>query len=93
MTKTSTLSNARSDGGVFALLEFGNKVGMAIGTSGMGIVLGVLGFSANMPQTPGVLWGINALMFIAPGVLAILIGLLFLRYRLDRTILHAKDRS
>ena len=32
---------------------------MAIGTSGMGIVLGVLGFSANMPQTPGVLWGIN----------------------------------
>lgn len=87
------LSGARSDGGVFALLEFGNKVGMAIGTSGMGIVLGVLGFSANMPQTPGVLWGINALMFIAPGVLAILIGLLFLRYRLDRTILHAKDRS
>ncbi len=87
------LSGARSDGGVFALLEFGNKVGMAIGTSGMGIVLGVLGFSANMPQTPGVLWGINALMFIAPGVLAILIGLLFLRYRLDRTILHANDRS
>ena len=82
------LSGARSDGGVFALLEFGNKVGMAIGTSGMGIILGVLGFSANMPQTPGVLWGINALMFIAPGVLAILIGLLFLRYRLDRTVLH-----
>lgn len=87
------LTGARSDGGVFALLEFGNKVGMAIGTSGMGLMLGALGFSANMPQTPGVLWGINAIMFIMPGVLSILIGLLFLRYRLDRTILHANDQN
>jgi len=85
------LTGARSDGGVFALLEFGNKVGMAIGTSGMGLVLGALGFSANMPQTTGVMWGINSLMFMAPGVLSILIGLLFLRYRLDRTILHAEE--
>ncbi len=90
---TEYRSGARSDGGVFALLEFGNKVGMAIGTSGMGIVLGVLGFNANMPQTTGVLWGINALMFIAPGLLAILIGLLFLGYRLDRTTLHANDQN
>ena len=66
---------------------------MAIGTSGMGLMLGALGFSANMPQTPGVLWGINAIMFIMPGVLSILIGLLFLRYRLDRTTLHANDQN
>ena len=66
-------------------------VGMAIGTSGMGFVLAALGFSANMPQTPQVMWGINALMFIGPGVLSMGIGVLFLWYKLDRTVLHAGE--
>lgn len=87
------LTGVRNDGGVSATMDFANKVGMAIGTSGMGFVLAALGFSANMPQTPQVMMGINALMFIAPGILSILIGVLFLWYRLDRTVLHADEKG
>lgn len=87
------LTGVRNDGGVSATMDFANKVGMAIGTSGMGFVLAALGFSANIPQTPQVMMGINALMFIAPGILSILIGVLFLWYRLDRTVLHADEKG
>lgn len=87
------LTGVRNDGGISATLAFANKVGMAIGTSGMGFVLAALGFSANMAQTPQVMMGINSLMFIAPGVLSILIGVLFLWYKLDRTVLHAAERG
>ena len=85
------LSGVRNDGGISATLDFANKVGMAIGTSGMGFVLAALGFSANMPQTPEVMLGINALMFLAPGLLSMGIGALFLGYKLDRTVLHAGE--
>lgn len=84
-------NKTRNDGGVFTILEFGNKVGMALGTAGIGIALGMLGYSANMAQTPEVITGINVWMFIVPGVLSALIGLLFVRYKLTRTVLHAND--
>ncbi len=84
-------NKTRNDGGVFTILEFGNKVGMALGTSGIGVALGMLGYSANMVQTPEVITGISAWMFIVPGVLSALIGLLFIRYKLRRTVLHAND--
>lgn len=87
------LSGVRNDGGISATLDFANKVGMAIGTGGMGFVLAALGYSANMPQTPQVELGINALMFIIPGILSMGIGVLFLWYKLDRTTLHADQKG
>ena len=84
-------NHSRNDGGIFALLEFGNKVGMAIGTSGMGFILAMLGFTANTVQTPLVLTGINAMMFTVPGIISIIIGLLFTGYKLDRTVLRANQ--
>ena len=84
-------NHSRNDGGIFALLEFGNKVGMAIGTSGMGFILATLGFTANTAQTPLVLTGINAMMFTLPGIISIMIGVLFVSYKLDRTVLHVNQ--
>lgn len=84
-------NQSRNDSGIFALLEFGNKVGMAVGTSGMGFVLAALGFTANAVQTPFVLTGINVMMFTLPGIISIVIGLLFTGYKLDRTVLRANQ--
>ena len=84
-------NGTRNDGGIFALLEFGNKVGMALGTSGIGFVLSALGYTANMLQTGDVVVGINALMFVLPGIFSVLIGLMFVRYHLSRTHLHAGE--
>lgn len=84
-------NGTRNDGGIFALLEFGNKVGMALGTSGIGFVLSALGYTANMAQTGDVVVGINALMFVLPGIFSVLIGLMFVRYHLSRTHLHAGE--
>jgi len=79
----------RNDAAISGTLDFSNKVGMAIGTSGMGYVLAALNFTPNMAQTPAVMTGINSIMFIAPGVCCILIGIMFLGYNLSRTVLHA----
>lgn len=84
-------NHTRNDAGISALLEFGNKVGMAIGTSFMGFVLQALGYTANVRQSDGVVTGINSLMFIFPGVLAMTIGIMFIFYKLDRTHLHVAD--
>lgn len=84
-------NGTRNDGGIFALLEFANKVGMAFGTSGIGFVLAGLGYTANMAQSASVVSGIGTLMFTVPGIVSILIGLLFVRYRLTRTHLHARS--
>lgn len=86
-------NHTRNDGGITALLEFGNKIGMAVGTSFMGFVLQALGYTANVSQSQGVVTGINSLMFILPGILAILIGIMFIFYKLDRTHLHMTDNE
>lgn len=77
----------RNDGAISATLAFSNKVGMAIGTSGMGFLLTVLNYSPNMAQSANVVIGINVLMFVFPGVFAVLIGLLFTGYKLNSKII------
>lgn len=48
------LTGVRNDGGVSATMDFANKVGMAIGTSGMGFVLAGAGIQRQYtPNTPG----------------------------------------
>lgn len=84
-------NHTRNDAGITALLEFGNKIGMAVGTSIMGFVLQALGYTSNVSQSQSVVTGINSLMFILPGILAILIGVMFIFYKLDRTHLHMTD--
>lgn len=86
-------NHTRNDAGIAALLEFGNKVGMAVGTSMMGFVLQALGYTANVSQTQGVVTGINSLMFIFPGAIAIAIGIMFVFYKLDRTHLHVVEKD
>lgn len=76
-------SGTRNDGRISAFLAFGNKVGMAIGTSGIGILLKYVGYVPNAVQTAQAATGINSLMFLFPGVFSIIVGALFFFYKLD----------
>ena len=76
-------SGTRSDGGISAFLALGNKVGMAVGTAGIGILLKYVGYVPNAVQTVQASAGINSLMFLFPGAFSIIIGVLFFFYKLD----------
>ena len=67
-----------------SLCHFANKLGMTISTAGVGAVLAALGFAANQTQNEAVLYWINSFFTWAPGVIGILVGVIFLFYKLDR---------
>lgn len=56
----------RGEGTVSSSMTFGNKVGMALGGSVTGILLGVFGYVAGQDQTPAVLEAIKAMKFLFP---------------------------
>ncbi|AOY78179.1 hypothetical protein BJL90_00835 [Clostridium formicaceticum] len=74
----------RMDGFIYALASFAQKFGMAIGTAGVGLVLGAAGYTANVEQAENVLTAINFMMFILPAILCLLAAILFFFYKLDR---------
>ncbi|MEH6995599.1 MFS transporter, partial [Neobacillus drentensis] len=74
----------RAAGFISAFITFLLKVGMAIGTSGIGFVLAAMGYHAGAVQTPSVLFGINLFNNLIPGILAIIGGSLFFAYKLDK---------
>ena len=73
----------RTEGLITAVTSFFNKIGMAIGTSLTAFVLGILQYNPNGTQSAATLSAINIIMFAVSGVSAILIGFLFLAYKLD----------
>ena len=67
-----------------SLCHFANKLGMTISTAGVGAVLAALGFAANQTQNEQVLFWINGFFTWAPGVIGIVVGIVFLFYKLNR---------
>ena len=84
-------SGTRNDGGISAFLALGNKVGMAIGTAGIGILLKYVGYVPNAVQSAQASAGINSLMFLFPGAFSIIIGALFFFYKLEGAAPKAQD--
>jgi GPH family glycoside/pentoside/hexuronide:cation symporter len=74
--------NRRSTALVFSAAMFAQKMGLTIGGSLSGWMLGLYGFVPNQPQTPEALSGIRFMFCIVPGVLAVANGLVLLGYRL-----------
>ena len=58
--------------------------GMTISTAGVGAVLAALGFAANQTQNGDVLFWINGFFTWVPGVIGIVVGVVFLFYKLNR---------
>jgi len=74
----------RSEGIVYSFFTFNRKLAQAIAGFVPGIVLAWVGYVANADQTPFALSGIKALMFIYPGVLALVTAAIWMSfYRLD----------
>ena len=82
-------TGARADGAVYSMASFFQKMGKALGGAGAGAALGLVGFVANQEQTQASLWGIVALLTLAPA--AIMTGILATSffYRLDAAT-HAR---
>jgi GPH family glycoside/pentoside/hexuronide:cation symporter len=72
----------RSTALVFSAAMFAQKMGLTIGGSLSGWMLGLYGFVPNQPQTPETLSGIRIMFCIVPGLLAVANGLVLLGYRL-----------
>ena len=65
-------------------ISLGNKFGIALGSAGVAAILAVLGFQANVTQTPLVSGTINNFFTVIPGILSVLCGIVFLFYKIDR---------
>lgn len=67
----------RGEGIISASLTFSNKIGMALGGSITGILLGVFGYVAGAEQTPQVLMALRVMKFVFPilGYIASLISM------------------
>ena len=74
----------RNDGFQYAFISLGNKIGMAIGTSLLALILGQAGYVANQQQNPAVLAIIKHSFTTVPGVLWVVTAVVLFFYRLNR---------
>ena len=74
----------RNDGFQYAFVSLGNKVGMAVGTSTLAAVLGMLGFKANQVQSEAVQSVIHHAFSTIPGVLWIVTAVVLFFYQINK---------
>ena len=65
-------------------ISLGNKMGMALGTSLLAMVLGMCGYVAGGRQNPAVLAVIKHSFTTIPGMFWIITGIVLFYYRLNR---------
>ena len=68
----------------YAFISLGNKMGMALGTSLLAMVLGMCGYVAGGRQNPAVLAVIKHSFTTIPGMFWIITGIVLFYYRLNR---------
>lgn len=74
----------RNDGFQYAFISLGNKLGIALGTALLALVLSMCGYVANQQQNAGVLAVIKHSFTTIPGVFWIITGIVLYFYRLNR---------
>ncbi|MEH0194205.1 MFS transporter [Caulobacter sp. CCNWLY153] len=62
-------TGVRTEGAIFGLISFAQKVALGVGTGMIGVMLGQFGYVANAVQTPRTLHGIVVLYALGPGLL------------------------
>jgi GPH family glycoside/pentoside/hexuronide:cation symporter len=78
---------------VFSTLQFGQKLGLAVGAGLVGLILGWVGFVANEGQTPATLDGIRATFSLIPAALALLSAAVIIPYRIDRRMVAQMEKD
>lgn len=74
----------RNDGFQYSFISLGNKIGMALGTSLLAIVLSTAGYVSNVAQNQDVLSAMHHAFSTIPGVLWVITAGVLLFYRLDK---------
>lgn len=74
----------RNDGFQYAFISLGNKIGMALGTSFLAIVLGAAGYVSNTSQNAEVISVMHHSFSTLPGMIWVLTGVVLLFYPLDK---------
>lgn len=78
------MTGIRNDGFQYSFISLANKIGMALGTSLLALVLGWAGYEANVEQSEVVKEVIHHAFSTVPGVLWIITAGVMLFYRLGR---------
>ncbi len=73
----------RQDGFLSAYGSFWNKVGIAVGSAGVTLILDVVGYVPNQAQTGAAIAGINSICFLLPAIFCAISAVLFCFYKLD----------
>jgi GPH family glycoside/pentoside/hexuronide:cation symporter len=76
-------TGVRTEGAIFGLISFAQKVALGVGTGMIGVMLGQFGYVANAVQTPQTLHGIVAMYAIGPGLLFAASALAIWLYPID----------
>lgn len=74
----------RNDGFQYSFISLANKIGMALGTSLLALVMGWAGYEANTEQSEAVKQVIHHAFSTVPGILWIITAGIMLFYRLSR---------
>lgn len=77
-------TGVRNDGFQYAFISLGNKIGMAIGTAALAMILDNTGYIANGAQNEAVLTIMKHGFSTIPGVLWLVTGAVLFFYRLNR---------
>lgn len=75
----------RNDGFQYAFISLGNKIGMALGTSLLALMMGAAGYVANAEQSEEVKSVIHHAFSTIPGTLWIITAIVLLFYKLNKT--------
>lgn len=93
-------TGVRNDGILYSFTSLGNKIGMALGTGVLALVLGAAGYVPNQVQNPHVINIIKWSFTIIPGVLWIITAAVLMLYRINRnnydkivTELHEREAN
>lgn len=76
----------RNDGFQYAFISLGNKIGMALGTSLLALVLGMNGYVSNTVQNEEVVSIMHHAFSTIPGALWILTAVVLIFYKLNRKL-------
>ena len=74
----------RNDGFQYAFVSLGNKIGMAIGTAMLAMLLGKYGYVANQTQNSAVISIMKHSFSTIPGILWIVTAIVLFFYRLNK---------
>ena len=76
----------RNDGFQYAFISLGNKIGMALGTSLLALVLGAAGYVSNAVQNEEVISIMRHSFSTIPGALWVLTGIILFFYPMNKKI-------